>query len=77
MALLVPSGKYGDKNATDSTTMGYYVIMFVSEYYTLQEETTCGGKISTDGESVVKAKYLIYMREKKKGIGSENSSNKS
>ena len=30
--------------------MGYYVIKFVSEAYTLQEYTTCDVKISTAGE---------------------------
>ena len=31
MALLVQYGKYGAMNKTDTTTMGYYVIKFVSD----------------------------------------------
>ena len=46
--------------------MGYYVIEFVSEAYTLQEDTTCEGKISTAGEMVVKVEYLRCIKEKKK-----------
>ena len=37
--------------------MGYYVIEFVSEAYTPQEDTTCDGKISTAGEMVARAHY--------------------
>ena len=29
MAILVQTGKYGDINTTDITTMGYYVIKFL------------------------------------------------
>ena len=43
--------------------MGYYVINFVSEAYTLQEYTTHGGKIFSSGEIVVKAQYLRCMQE--------------
>ena len=55
MDSLVQSGKYGAINKTDTSTMRYYVIKFVSEAYTLQEETTCNGKIISSGELVVKA----------------------
>ena len=44
--------------------MGYYVIKFFSEAYTLQEHTTCDRQLSTDGEIVVKAQYLRYTQEK-------------
>ena len=40
MAGLVQSGKYGVMNKIDYITMGYYVIKFVSEAYTLQKDTT-------------------------------------
>ena len=39
MALLVTSGKYGAINITGKTTNGFYVIVFTSESYTLQENT--------------------------------------
>ena len=38
MSSLVKTGKYGALNKTGTTTMGYYVIKFISEAYTLQEE---------------------------------------
>ena len=36
MASLVESGKYGAINTTDTTTNGFYVVIFTSEAYTLQ-----------------------------------------
>ena len=36
MDSLVKSGKYGAINTTDTTTNGFYVIIFTSESYTLQ-----------------------------------------
>ena len=54
VALLVQSGKYGAINTTDTTTMGFYVL----EAQTLQDETTCEGKISLADEVVVKVHYL-------------------
>ena len=58
MASLVQSGKYSAMNTTGSSTMGYYVIKFASEAYTLQEETTCNRQIISSGGLVVKAQYL-------------------
>ena len=49
MASLVEPGKYGSIQKTDKTTNGSYVIMFTSEVYTLQENTTNYGKIITAG----------------------------
>ena len=43
--------------------MVYCVIDFVSKSYTLQDDTTCDGKISSFGELVVKLQYLICMQE--------------
>ena len=53
-------------NTIDSTTMGYCVIKFVSESYTLQEDTTFHGKISTYGELFVKVHSLMCMQENTK-----------
>ena len=39
MALLVESVKYSAINTTDTTTNGFYVIMFTSEVYTLKDNT--------------------------------------
>ena len=55
MALLVESVKYGAINTTETTTNVCYVIMFTSEAYTLQYNTTIYGQIITAGELVVKA----------------------
>ena len=61
MASLVESGKYGAINTTDTSTNGFYVIMFTSGIYKLQENTTIDGQIITAGELIVKEKYLCYM----------------
>ena len=44
MASLVESGKYGAINTTDTSTNGFYGIMFTSGAYTLQYNTTIDGK---------------------------------
>ena len=58
MASLVESGKYVAINTTDTSTNGFYVIMFTSGAYTLQENTTIDGKIIIAGELVVNARYI-------------------
>ena len=63
MPSLVQSGKYGAINTTNTSIMGYYVIKFISEECTLQEDTTCGGKIISAGKLVFKEKYLICTQE--------------
>ena len=62
-------------NTTDTPTMGYYVIKFVSEAYTLQDDNSRDGQIISSGELVFKAQYLSCMQEKPIGIGSRKSSN--
>ena len=63
MASLVKSGKYGTINTAETSTDGYYVINFISEAYTLQNNATIDGKIITAGESFVKAKYLSSVQD--------------
>ena len=46
---LVQLGKYGAINASDPTTMGYYVINYLSEPYTLQEYQTTYGQVIRGG----------------------------
>ena len=58
MALLDESVKYVAINITDTTNNGFYVIMFTSESYTVQDNTTIDGKVITAGEFVVNAQYL-------------------
>ena len=55
MVSLFKSGKYGAINTTDTKNNDFYVIMFTSEAYTLQENTTFDVKIITFAESVFKA----------------------
>ena len=62
MASLVESGKYRAINKTDTSTNGFYVIMFTSGAYTLQENTKIDGQIIIAGELVVNAKYLFSMQ---------------
>ena len=54
MATLSKTGKYSDINKIDTTRMEYYVIKFMSEAYTIQEETAYSGQISTSGELFAK-----------------------
>ena len=49
MSLLVESGNYGSINTIGTENNGIYVIIFTSEAYTLQDNTTIYGKIITAG----------------------------
>ena len=40
----------------------FYVIMFTSEEYALQDNTTIDGQIITSGKLVIKAQYLCSMQ---------------
>ena len=62
MASLVESGKYGAINTTYTSTNGFYVIMFTSGAYTLQDNTKIDGQIITAGELVVNEKYICSMQ---------------
>ena len=62
MALLDESVKYGTINTTDTTTNEFYFIMFTSESYTVQDNTTIDGKVITAGKLVVNAQYLCSMQ---------------
>ena len=42
---MVQLGRYGDINTTYKSRMGYCLIKFVSEAYTLQDDTTWDRKI--------------------------------
>ena len=62
MASLVESGNYGAINATNTATNGFYVIMFTSQSYTLQDNTNIDRNIITDSKLVVKAQYFCSMQ---------------
>ena len=55
--------KYGATKKSDTTTNGYYFIKFISEAYTLQNNTTIDGKVINAGELVVKAQYILSMKD--------------
>ena len=44
--------------------MGYYVIKYLSEPYTLQEEQTTDGQLINAGELAAKGEYLSLMKAK-------------
>ena len=55
---------YGDINTYDTTTNGLYVIQLISEAYTLQNNTTIGWRVTSDGKLVFKEQYICLMQEK-------------
>ena len=63
MVSLVQSGMYGAIKTDDTTTNGFYVIQFLSEAYTLQNNTKIDRQVISAGELVVKAQYLCSMQE--------------
>ena len=65
MASLVQYVNDGAINTIDTSTMGYYVIKFFSEAYTLKYDTKCDGQISSASELVIKAQYLSCIQENK------------
>ena len=72
MASLVQLGKYGAINAEDPNTMGYYVIKYLSEPYTLKQYQTTYGKVSKAGELAVKEEYLSIMKAKTNSYWQQN-----
>ena len=62
MVSLVQSGNYGFINTAETTENVFYVIQFISEAYTLQNNTAIYGQIISAGELVAKAQYLCYMQ---------------
>ena len=54
MTELVQDGQYGAIITKNIATMGYYIIKFLSESYTLQEDTTCDIQIRTCVEKLSK-----------------------
>ena len=63
MASLVQSGMCGAINTDDTTTNGLYVIQFISEAYTLQNNTTIYGQVISAGELAAKSQYICSMQE--------------
>ena len=62
MASLLQLGMYGSINTDDTTTNGFYVIQFLSDAYTIQNNTTIDGQVIYAGELVFKEQYLCYIQ---------------
>ena len=62
MAALVQSGKYGVINTSDTTTNVFYVNKFISEAYTLQNNTQIDRQFISAGELFFKAQYLYSVQ---------------
>ena len=63
MVSLVQSVMYGTINTDDTKINGLYVIQFLSDGYTLQNNTTIDGQVISSGKLVVKAQYLCSVQE--------------
>ena len=63
MASLVQLGMYGAINTDDTTKHGFYIIQFLPDAYTLQNNTTIDGQVIYSGGLVFKAQYLCSMQE--------------
>ena len=55
MSALVQNGKNGVINTADPPKMGYYVVNFLSEPYTLQYNKKVYNKVTKAGEHIVKS----------------------
>ena len=62
MDSIFESVRYEAIHTTDTTTNVFYVIIFTSRAYKLQENTTIDGHFLTSGELVVKAQYIYSMQ---------------
>ena len=63
IASLVQPGMYGAINTYETTKNAFYVIQFISEAYTLKNNTQIYGQAISAGELVVKAQYVCSMQE--------------
>ena len=57
------TGQYGSMNKTDTTRIGYYVVNYVSDEFTLQEYINTDDKVSKAGKLTVISKYCISMKK--------------
>ena len=76
MASLVQPGMYGAINTYDTTKNGFYIIQFLSEAYTLQNNTTIDGQVISAGELVVRHNFFAPRKETPTGIGKNNHLNR-
>ena len=62
MASWVQPGMYGAIKTDDTTNNGLYVIQFISDAYTLQNNTTIDGQVIYSSGLVVKEQYLFSLQ---------------
>ena len=65
MDYLLKTVTYGAINKTDTKTMGYYIIKYVSGIFKLQEDTTIYNQVSKPGNISAKATHLSEILKKK------------
>ena len=53
------NGKYGDIDADNNSLQSYYIIIFNSYQYTLQEDFNIDGKVMSSVETVCRENYYI------------------
>ena len=66
MSALVKDGKYGAINTVDPTTMGYYVVKFLPEPYTLQDDRKIDKQVIKLGKLIIKSECMCKMKSNKK-----------
>ena len=62
ISALFQNGKYGVINNADPTIMGYYVVKFLSEPYTLKDNKTVEKQVTKAGELILKEEYISTMK---------------
>ena len=64
MASLVQSDIHSDINTEEPTTIGYYIVKYVSSTFILQDDITSGRQGSNAAKLDVQTECLIIMKEK-------------
>ena len=75
IASLVQSGMYRAINTDETKTNELYAIQFISDAYTLKNDTTIDGQVISAGKLVVKAQYLSQCNKIPIGIENNNHFN--
>ena len=62
MSALVQNGKYGAINTVDPTTIGYYIVKFLSGTCILQDDKKIDMQVIKAGELIPKADCLSILK---------------
>ena len=68
MYAIFHDGKYVTINTADITKIGYYVVKFLSELYTLQDEKKVDKKFIKVSKFIVKPVYLSIVKSNTKKL---------